>query len=93
MSDSTTDPIVARGEHVALRVWRDEEPTSDKPEETRPYETLGYVVSGAVDLTVDGKTVSLRAGDTYIVPMNAPHRYIVRERLTAVEAIAPKPAD
>ena len=89
MTDSNSDPIVVRGEHASLRVWRDEEPNADKPEETRVYETLGYVVSGAVDLTVNGNTVSLRAGDSYTVPKNAPHRYVVRERLTAVEAIAP----
>ncbi len=89
MTHSIENPIVARGEHAALRVWRDEEPTADKPEETRPYETLGFVVAGAVDLTVAGQTKTLRAGDTYIVPKDAPHRYVVRERLTAVEAIAP----
>lgn len=91
MSETTNDSIVARGDHTALRVWRDEEPTSDKPEETRPYETLGYVVSGSVDLTVDGTTTTLRAGDGYTVPKNAAHRYVVRERLTAVEAITPAP--
>ncbi len=74
---------------MTLRVWRDEEPTADKPEESRPYETVGFVVAGAVDLTVAGKTTSLRAGDSYVVPKDAPHRYVVRERLTAVEALAP----
>ena len=87
----STDPIVARGEHMSLRVWRDEEPTDEKAAERRPYETLGYVVSGKVDLTVDGKTTALGAGDSYIVPKGAEHRYVVRERLTAVEAIAPAP--
>jgi quercetin dioxygenase-like cupin family protein len=83
------ESIVARGDNVALRVWRDEEPTDDKPEESRPYETLGYVVSGKVELTVGGKTLHLGPGDAYAVPQNAPHRYVVRERLTAVEAISP----
>ncbi len=91
MADISTDPIVARGETVALRVWRDEEPTADKPEESRAYETVGYIVAGAIDLTVAGKTVSLKAGDSYVVPKGATHRYVVRERLTAVEAISPKP--
>jgi quercetin dioxygenase-like cupin family protein len=89
MPNVYTESIVARGDGVALRVWRDEEPTDDKPEETRPYETLGYVVAGKVELTVAGKTVSLGPGDAYTVPKNAPHRYVVRERLTAVEAISP----
>ncbi len=88
MANASTDPIIVRGDTVTLRVWRDEEPTTDKPEETREYETLGFIVSGKVDLTVAGNTSSLSAGDTYTVPKNAPHRYVVRERLTAVEAIS-----
>jgi quercetin dioxygenase-like cupin family protein len=91
MPNVYTESIVARGEHTALRVWRDEEPTADKAEETRPYETLGYVVAGQVELTVAGKTTSLGPGDAYTVPANAVHRYVVRERLTAVEAISPPP--
>jgi quercetin dioxygenase-like cupin family protein len=52
---------------------------------------LGYVVAGQVELTVAGKTTSLGPGDAYTVPANAVHRYVVRERLTAVEAISPAP--
>jgi quercetin dioxygenase-like cupin family protein len=91
MPNIPIEAIVARGENVALRVWRDEEPTADKPEETRPYETLGYVVAGRVELTVGGTTTTLEPGDAYSVPKDAPHRYVVRERLTAVEAISPVP--
>lgn len=91
MTDASADPILVHGETVALRVWRNEEPTADKPEETRAYETLGYVVAGNLELTVAGETRSLGPGDTYAVPKNAPHRYVVRERLTAVEAISPAP--
>jgi quercetin dioxygenase-like cupin family protein len=91
MPNIPIEAIVARGENVALRVWRDEEPNADKPEERRPYETLGYVIAGTLELTVDGKTTSFEPGDSYTVPRNAPHRYVVRERLTAVEAISPAP--
>jgi quercetin dioxygenase-like cupin family protein len=91
MPNIPIEAIVARGENVALRVWRDEEPTADKPEETQPYETLGYIVEGQAELTVGGKTTTLGPGDSYTVPKNAPHRYVIRERLTAVEAISPAP--
>lgn len=91
MPNSSVDPIVVRGETMALRVWKDEQPMTDKPEETRAYETLGYIVAGKLDLTVAGETRSLSSGDSYIVPKNTPHRYVVRERLTAVESIAPAP--
>ena len=91
MLNTNAESIVARGANTALRVWRDEAPNAGKPEETRPYETLGYIVAGRLELTVNGETSSLSAGDAYTVPANAPHRYVVREQLTAVEAITPAP--
>ena len=91
MPNSSVDPIVVRGETMALRVWKDEDPTNDKAEETPAYETLDYVVAGKLELTVAGQTRSLSAGDAYVVPKNTPHRYVVRERLTAVESISPAP--
>ncbi len=90
MADAPTETLLEHGEHCTLRVWREEEPNADKPAETCEYETLGYVVKGVVELTLDGHTRWLRAGDTYIVPKHALHRYVVRERLTAIEALAPK---
>ncbi|MBZ9715212.1 cupin domain-containing protein [Deinococcus multiflagellatus] len=78
-----------RGQHASMRLWHREEPQGDKPDTRAEYETLGYVISGRAELTVDGETVTLEPGDSYYVPMNAPHHYRILETLTAVEVNTP----
>ena len=94
--DSTTSPRgkdgevqLAAGEQIAMRMWRDEEPGEPKPETTRAYETVGYVVSGRAELQVEGHTVLLEPGNSYVVPKGTRHTYRITERFTAVEATAP----
>ena len=77
------------GDAVALRMWRDEPPGDGGPEHSRDYETVGYVVSGCVELTVDGDSVTLGTGDSWCVPKGATRRYRVLETLTAIEATSP----
>lgn len=45
-----------------------------------PHRQASYVESGVFDVTIDGKTSRLRAGDTFFVPANLVHG------VTAVEA-------
>ena len=81
------------GDAVALRMWRDEPPGEGGPEHARDYETVGYVVSGRVELTVDGESVTLSANDSWCVPKGAKRSYRVLESLTAIEATAPPARD
>ena len=80
---------LARGQSVALRMWRNEAPNTDKPVASRPYETVGYVISGRAELTVNGEKVLLEPGDSWLVPEGAAHTYTILEAFTAVEATAP----
>ncbi|MDP4003716.1 cupin domain-containing protein [Methylobacterium sp. NEAU K] len=81
--------VLAKGERLGMRMWRAEEPGTDKPKTTSPYETVGYVISGRAELVVGGETVPLAAGDSYCVPAGAEHTYRIMETFTAVEATAP----
>jgi quercetin dioxygenase-like cupin family protein len=76
------------GKKVSMRMWRGEEP-QDKPPVRRSYETVGYVIAGRAELTIEGQTISLEEGDSWLVPAEAQHRYRVIERFTAIEATAP----
>ncbi|GGK26756.1 cupin [Deinococcus malanensis] len=80
-----------RGESSSMRLWHNEQPadTAEKQPSRNDYETLGYVISGRVELTVDGQSVMLEAGDSYRVPSGAEHVYRVLETLTAVEVTTP----
>ncbi|MCJ2035433.1 cupin domain-containing protein [Methylobacterium sp. J-068] len=80
---------LARGQSVAMRMWRNESPATDKPMAARPYETVGYVVSGRAELTVNGEKVVLEPGDSWLVPEGADHNYTILESFTAIEATSP----
>ncbi|AWN48025.1 cupin domain-containing protein [Methylobacterium terrae] len=80
---------LASGKHVAMRLWVDEPPTDDKPSAARDYETVGYVIKGRAELQVEGQSVRLEPGDSWLVPAGAEHTYRILETFTAVEATSP----
>ena len=79
---------LASGTRVSMRLWRDEEP-GEKDETRRDYETVGYVLAGRAELEIEGQTVLLERGDSWVVPRGAAHRYRVLESFSAVEATSP----
>ena len=79
---------LASGKRVSMRLWKDEPPQSKEPVR-RPYETVGYVISGRAELTVEQQTVKLEPGDSWLVPADSEHSYRILENFTAVEATAP----
>lgn len=83
------EKFLASGTTVAMRLWENEQPNQDKPEASRPYETVGYVIKGKAELHSEGQVVTLQAGDSYLVPKDAKHTYKILEAFTAVEATSP----
>ena len=80
---------LASGVHIGMRLWEDEPPGAPKPTAQREYETVGYVLKGRAALEIEGQTVILDAGDSWVVPKGALHRYHILEPFTAVEATYP----
>ena len=79
---------LATGKNVALRRW--EESQCDwSVKSCREYETVGYVLSGVLELDLDGQTAKLTAGDSWMVPERAWHRYRILEPMVAIEATSP----
>lgn len=79
---------LASGVHVGMRLWS-EEPGNDKPETARDYETVGYVISGAAELYLEGQRVLLETGDSWVVPRGAKHHYKITMPFTAIEVTSP----
>ncbi len=77
------------GKRVSMRLWEQEQPGNDKAESVREYETVGYVINGRAELELEGQTLKLEPGDSWLVPAGAKHSYKVLEEFTAVEATAP----
>ena len=76
------------GTALAMRLWNEAKGEGGEPH-TRPYETVGYVVSGRVEVHVGDDVVTCGAGDSYLVPDGATRHYKVLEDLVAVEATSP----
>ncbi len=80
---------LASGKGISMRLWRNEPPGEPKPEVSREYETVGYVLSGRAELHLEGQMVLLKPGDSWLVPKDASHTYKILETFTAVEATHP----
>jgi quercetin dioxygenase-like cupin family protein len=76
------------GKTVSMRLW-EAEPKAGKAPTRREYETVGYVISGMAQLHLEGQTIRLEAGDSWLVPKGAEHSYEILEPFTAVEATSP----
>ncbi len=80
---------LATGKSMSMRLWENAEPADAKPESSRDYETVGYVISGRAELHLEGQMVLLEPGDSWVVPKGASHTYRILEPFTAVEATHP----
>jgi quercetin dioxygenase-like cupin family protein len=80
---------LAAGIHVSMRLWEREQPGPVPAPLARPYETIGYVISGKAELHSEGQLVVLEAGDCWVVPRGAAHFYKILEEFSAVEATCP----
>jgi len=49
-------------------------------EHTAPYDAMVYVVEGEVQVTIAGKSISLKQGEVTIMPANQPHSLTAKSR-------------
>lgn len=94
--DSRTSPhgemgqkYLATGKHISMRLWENEQPGDAKPMSQRPYETVGYVLRGKAELHLEGQTLLLEPGHSWLVPAGASHTYKILEAFSAIEATSP----
>lgn len=81
--------FLVSGKSVSLRLWENEHPSEQKEATIRDYETVGFVLKGKAELVSEGQVVELTAGDSWLVPAGASHKYNISEPFTAVEATSP----
>ncbi|EDX87513.1 conserved hypothetical protein [Synechococcus sp. PCC 7335] len=82
--------LLVSGNAIAMRLW-DEQPGDGEQKQAaaRNYETVGYVLSGRAELTIEGKTIMLEPGISWTVPEGTEHSYKILEPFRAVEATHP----
>jgi len=77
------------GKTVSMRLFEQEPAGEPKAPTRRDYETVGYVVGGRAELVLEGQTLRLEPGDSWLVPRGAEHSYRILEPFTAIEATSP----
>lgn len=80
---------LAAGAHMGMRLWIEKEPLPAKPATQRDYETVGFVIGGRAELSIEGQTLTLEPGDSWVVPKGALHSYAIPEAFTAIEVTSP----
>lgn len=67
----------------------DLEKGAEIPVHAHPQDQIGYVVSGKVRITVDGKSFDLEAGDTYCAQSGVEHKAHTLEKAVVVDTFSP----
>jgi len=80
---------LAAGVHMGMRLWDNEPPAAQTIVTHRDYETLGFVIKGKAELLLEGQTILLEEGDSWLVPNGSGHAYRILENFTAVETTSP----
>jgi quercetin dioxygenase-like cupin family protein len=80
---------LASGKSVAMRLWDETGDSHKEQNVARDYEVVGFVIEGSAKLELEGQTIHLKTGDSWVVPKGAKHTYHVEGHFKAVEATHP----
>jgi quercetin dioxygenase-like cupin family protein len=56
---------------------------------SHPNEQISTIESGSLRFNIDGREIVVRAGETLVIPPNAPHSAIAEEDCTATDVFSP----
>lgn len=57
-----------------MSIWVTIEPNIDFPYHQHPHEQMGFMLEGALELTMNGESRNLRPGEAYAIPPFLPHK-------------------
>lgn len=80
---------LAAGRALSMRLWAHQPAGVARPEASRDYETVGFALTGRAELSIEGQTVLLEPGSSWVIPRGARHSYHILEDFSAVEATTP----
>ncbi len=80
---------LASGKALSMRLWDETAGHQHEENAARDYETVGYVLEGSAELELEGQTVRLETGDSWVVPKSARHTYRIKGHFRAIEATSP----
>ena len=59
------------------------------PNHKHPHEQTGYMISGRMTFTIDGKNFNAEPGDSWCIPSNVEHGVEVHEDSIVIEVFSP----
>ena len=59
------------------------------PFHSHPHEQTGYLISGAIRLTIGGKSFEARPGDCWCIEGGVEHQAVILEDSVAIEVFSP----
>ncbi len=59
------------------------------PAHSHPHEQTGYLVSGALDLTIGAETHRVEPGGSWCIPGNVEHSAVAKDNSVAIEVFSP----
>jgi quercetin dioxygenase-like cupin family protein len=80
---------LASGKSISMRLWDETGGSHKEQNVARDYETVGFVLDGNATLELEGQTIQLKAGDSWVVPKGSRHTYHIDGHFKAVEATHP----
>jgi quercetin dioxygenase-like cupin family protein len=63
------------------------------PTHTHPQDQVGYVISGELEMTIDGEVRICRAGDSYAIPGDVVHGARILADTLAIDVFSPPRED
>ena len=84
--------VMAHGKEMML-VENEFKTGETAPEHSHPHAQITYIISGAMEFTIDGETRVLRKGDTAYMAPDAVHSAIAAEDSLIIDMFAPMRED
>jgi quercetin dioxygenase-like cupin family protein len=80
--------VLGTGERMNVLHW-DMEDGSVVATHQHAEEQFGYVIKGGFNIIIGNETATIREGDAYFVPPNAPHKFIAIGETEAIDVFNP----
>lgn len=92
LNDKTSRQILAHDKDLMVcHLYFDKGAVGDP--HTHPHTQIAYAISGVYEFTIEGKTSTLRAGDSVYVPSNALHGLVCVESGEFLDIFTPERED